>query len=258
MAHQEVLFSVFPMKYLLSLVAGSLLLAGTAHAQVTMRFGPQVGIVRSTVYNTSSYDLYSLSGHTGMEAGLIGSLQLGRFAFQPAILYSQQGFTSEQRPLASGPAYNTTATRLDYLRVPLQLAYTQHADGQGLQFFAGPYLGFLLGGRNKLDYGTGQATGGVVVTETHTEQFSTGMNIYTIRTPDYNFYGRRLDLGAQGGVGYRLGGALLQVSYSQGLRRINSVERYVLNGSDAFEVNSPNYRNRSVQVSLSYLLGSKA
>jgi hypothetical protein len=243
------------MKHLFSLVAGGLLLAGTAHAQATLHFGPQVGFVRSTVYNTSSYDPNDLSGHTGLEAGLAGSLQLGHFAFQPAILYSQQGFTSEQRPLAGGPVYNTTTTRLDYLRIPLQLAYTQHADGQGIQFFAGPYLGFLLGGRNKLDYGTGQATGGVVVTETNTEQFATGMNIYTIRTPDYNFYGRRLDLGAQVGVGYRLGGALLQVSYSQGLRRINSVEQYALNGGNAFEVNSPNYRNRSVQVSLSYLLG---
>lgn len=243
------------MKHLFALVAGGLFLAGTAHAQTTLHFGPQVSFVRSTVYNTSANNPYDLSGRTGLEAGLAGSLQLGHFAFQPAILYSQQGFTSEQRPLGGGPAYNTLTTRLNYLRVPLQLAYTQHADGQGLQFFAGPYLGFLLGGRNKLDYGTGQATGGVVVTEAHTQDFGPGY--YSIRTPDYNFYGRRLDLGAQGGVGYRLGGALLQISYSQGLRRLNSAEQYAISGVTA-EVDSPNYRNRSVQVSLSYLLGPQS
>jgi hypothetical protein len=241
-----------------SLLAGGLLLAGTAHAQVTLHFGPQVGIVRSTVHNTSSHDPSSLSGHTGLEAGLTGSLQLGHFAFQPAILYSQQGFTSEQLPLAGGTPFSTTTTRLDYLRVPLQVAYTQHADGQGLQFFAGPYLGFLLGGRNKVDYYNRQETGGVVVTETNTEQFSVGMNIYTIRTPNYNFYGRRLDLGGQVGLGYRLGWALLQVSYSQGLRRVNAAEQYAINGGDPYDVNSPNYRNRSVQVSLSYLLGPRS
>jgi hypothetical protein len=237
------------------LLGAGLLLAGTAHAQSTLHFGPQVGFVRSTVYNTSANDSYSLSGHSGLEVGMAGSLQLGHFAFQPAILYSQQGFTSEQRPLGGAPAYSTTTTRLDYLRIPLQMAYTQHADGQGLQFFAGPYLGFLLGGRNKLDYYNSQAAGGVVVTEAHTEQIAVGM--YTIRYPDYNFYGRRLDLGAQGGVGYRFGGALLQVSYSQGLRRVNSVEQYDINGGIS-EIDSPNYRNRSVQVSLSYLLGPKS
>jgi len=243
------------MKYLFPLVASGLLLAGTAHAQATLHFGPQVGFVRSTVYNTSDTNPYDLSGHTGLEVGLAGSLQLGHFAFQPAFLYSQQGFSSAQRPLGGGPAYNTATTRLNYLRIPLQLAYTQRADGQGVQLFAGPYLGFLLGGRNKLEYGTGQATGEVAVTETHTEDF--GLGYYSIRTPDYNFYGRRLDLGAQVGVGYRLGGALLQVSYSQGLRRVNSVEQYTIGGT-AYDQDSPNFRNRSVQVSLSYLLGPRS
>jgi hypothetical protein len=247
--------SVLLMKHFFSLAVSGLLLAGTAHAQATLHFGPQVGFVRSTVYNTSDTNPYDLSGHTGLEAGLAGSLQLGHFAFQPAFLYSQQGFTSEQRPLGGGPAYNTATTRLDYLRIPLQLAYTQHADGQGLQLFAGPYLGFLLGGRNKLDFGTKQAAGEVVVTETRTEDFGAGY--YSIRYPDYNFYGRRLDLGAQVGLGYRLGGALLQVSYSQGLRRVNSVEQYAIGGVTS-ELDSPNYRNRSVQVSLSYLLGPKS
>lgn len=243
------------MKHFCSLLAGGLLLAGTAHAQAAMHFGPQVGFVRATVYNTSATSYYRLSGRSGLEAGLAGSLQLGHFAFQPAILYAQQGYTSEQLPLAGGPALSTATTRLDYLRVPLQVAYTQHADGQGLQFFAGPYLSFLLGGRTEADYGTKRATGEVVVTETHTERISTGYS--SIRYPDFNFYGRRLDLGGQVGIGYRLGGALLQISYSQGLRRVNAAEQYALDGGEPYEVASPNYRTRSVQASLSYLLGPR-
>lgn len=244
------------MKHFFSLLASGLLLAGTAQAQATMRFGPQVGFVCATVYNTSATNYYRLVGRSGLEAGLAGSLQLGHFAFQPAILYSQQGYASEQLPLAGGPAFGTATTRLDYLRVPLQAAYTQHATGQGLQLFAGPYLGFLLGGRTESSYGTNRATGGVVVTEAHTERISTGSS--TIRYPDYNFYGRRLDLGGQVGVGYRLGGALLQVSYSQGLRRVNATEQYAIDGGEPYDVPSPNYRPRSVQASLSYLLGPRS
>lgn len=244
------------MKHFFSLLASGLLLAGTAQAQATMHFGPQVGFVRATVYNTSATNYYRLVGRSGLEAGLAGSLQLGHFAFQPAILYSQQGYASEQLPLAGGPAFGTATTRLDYLRVPLQAAYTQHATGQGLQLFAGPYLGFLLGGRTESSYGTNRATGGVVVTEAHTERISTGSS--TIRYPDYNFYGRRLDLGGQVGVGYRLGGALLQVSYSQSLRRVNATEQYAIDGGEPYDVPSPNYRPRSVQASLSYLLGPRS
>lgn len=243
------------MKRTLLLLAGSLLLVGTAHAQATFHFGPQVGIVRSSVHNTLDDKYTGLSARTGLEAGLLGSLQVGHFAFQPAVLYSQQGFVSQQVPSGGGQPYNTSTVRLNYLRIPLQFAYTQHAGGQGLQLFAGPYLGLLLGGRNEWDFNTSQATGKVVVTETHTQDV--GFGYYSIRTPDYNYYGRRLNLGAQVGIGYRLGGALVQVSYSQGLRRVNSTEQYTISGLTS-EVSSPNYRSRSVQASVSYLFGPKS
>jgi hypothetical protein len=52
------------MKYFFSLLAGGLLLAGTAHAQAAMHFGPQVSFVHSTLYNTSVTNDYRLSGRT--------------------------------------------------------------------------------------------------------------------------------------------------------------------------------------------------
>jgi hypothetical protein len=238
------------MKHPFLFLAGSLLLAGTAQAQTTLSIGPRVGFVRSTASGADSQ--YELAARSGVEVGLMGTLQRGHFAFQSAVLYSQQGFVRNQRPLGGGYTLATATTRLNYLSIPLQFAYTQHTNGQGLQFFAGPYLGLLLGGRNAWDYPSNPATGKVVVTDIHTVYGSTGG--YTVRYPDYNFYARSVDLGGQVGLGYRLGGALLQVSYSQGLRRVNSFEQYSVGGITS-DVDSPNYRNRSFQVSLSYLFG---
>jgi hypothetical protein len=74
--------------------------------------------------------------------------------------------------------------------------------------------------------------------------------------PDYNYYARRLDLGAQAGLGYQLGGALLQLSYSQGLRNMKATELYTMSGV-IYNSDTPDYRNRSWQASLSYLFESK-
>jgi hypothetical protein len=234
------------MKHTLLLLTSSLLLAGAAHAQATFSFGPRVGITRSSVHG----DLPNIRGRTGVEAGLTGALQVGHFAFQPAVLYAQRGFSRQETALGS-PSQSVTNTRLDYLSIPLNLAYTQHSNGQGFQLFAGPYFGFLLGGHNELTYGNSQATGRVVATTTHT----TSIGSSSLRVPDYNVYARRLDMGAQAGLGYRFGGALLQLSYGLGLHDVSAAEQYTI-GRTTYESDTPNYRNRSWQVSLSYLLGS--
>jgi hypothetical protein len=241
------------MKHLFSFVAGSLLLVSSAHAQVTFSFGPQVGILRSTLHSTRDTPT-DLTGRTGLEAGLRGILQMGHFAFQPSVLYVQRGVKRYDLP-APGSPYGgiRTNTRLDYLNVPLHLAYTQRASGQGLQVFAGPYLALLLGGRNEVTYHNSQETGQVVGATEHTTNFSTSLSY----TPDYNFYARRLDIGAQAGLGYRLGGVLVQLSYGMGLRSISPAEFYSFNGV-AFETENPGYRNRSAQASLSYLFGPKS
>jgi hypothetical protein len=236
------------MKALLLMLGSALLLTGTTHAQTTFRFGPQVSIVRSTSHST----LPDLSGRTGVEAGLVGVLQVGHFAFQPAVLYSQRGFRQQELLVGSSSGGARTTTRLDYLRIPLQFAYAQRTAGQGFQMFAGPYLGVLLGGRNKLSYGSSQETGRVTVTNEHTSSISP----YAVSVPDYNYYARRLDLGAQAGLGYQLGGALLQLSYSQGLRNMKATELYTI-GSLTYDSDTPDCRNRSWQASLSYLFGSK-
>jgi hypothetical protein len=136
------------------------------------------------------------------------------------------------------------------------VAYTQHTDGQGFQVSAGPYVSFLVGGKSVTDYqyngaGLSQQESAVVAADVHTTNISPSSQV-----PDYTFYSRRLDVGAQVGLGYRLGGALLQVSYSRGVRNVATTERYTVgNNSPTYEMDNPAYRSRAFQLSISCLLG---
>lgn len=68
-----------------------------------------------------------------------------------------------------------------------------------------------------------------------------------------NAYARRFDAGIQGGLGYRLGPALVQATYSLGLRTIPA--KTFFNG---VPVTSSDYYNRALQISLTYLFYGKS
>lgn len=240
------------------LLASSFLLAGIAHAQTSFSVGPQVGMTRSTVRPAAGSQPADPASRLGVEAGLVASLQRGHFAFQPAVLYTQRGYDRHYTSFDAGFPSFDTYVRLDYVSVPLRLAYTQHATGRGFQVFAGPYVSFLVGGKTTTAYRGSisngqQVTGRVVAAETHTVDISSS----SFYTADTNFYARHLDLGGQAGIGYRLGGALLQLSYSLGLRNVSPTEYYALGGT-SYEDTTPVYHNQSFQASLSYLFGSKS
>lgn len=243
------------MKHLLSFVAGACLLVGTAQAQATFHLGPYLGGNVSTAHFA---DKTTTSARWGFDAGVLGAFQLGHVAVQPAVLFAQRGFTSKPTFYDSGfGGLTQTSVRLHYLTIPLQVAYTQHTDGQGFQVSAGPYVSFLVGGKSVADYqynGTGliRQESTVAAADVHT----TNISFSSLLEPDYTFYSRRLDVGAQAGIGYRLGGALLQVSYSMGLRNVATTERYTVgNTSPTYDTDNSAYRNRAFQLSLSYLVG---
>jgi hypothetical protein len=97
---------------------------------------------------------------------------------QPAVLFAQRGFTSKPVFFDSGfGGLTQNSVRLHYLTIPLQVAYTQHTDGQGLQVSAGPYVSFLVGGKSVADYrylGTGliQQESIVASADVHTTNIS--------------------------------------------------------------------------------------
>ncbi len=239
------------------LTASACLVTTAVRAQVTFGIGPKVGYNLVNVrYRDADAPDQRADYRSGLEAGVIASLGWGHFAVQPGVLYSQRGFVLHQ----AGAFYNTpylhhTSARLDYLMLPLNVAYTQHANGQGAQVFAGVYLGVLAGG-----YYQSTVTSYYGPNQPPYESTTAG----NVRVGDpqqvsaSNLYGRRFDNGVQLGLGYRYHGLLAQASYSLGLRDVdtyNSSAYYIQNFAS---YNRPSYRNQAFQVSLAYLVGTKS
>jgi hypothetical protein len=264
------------------LLVSTLLGATAAQAQVTFGIGPRIGLNLSKGKFSEAY-APSLPNHdvptryrSGVEAGLVASVGFGHFALQPALLYSQKGFAIQDthQDVMTSSNYGTTiyelshddTYRLNYLTLPLNFTYAQHAGGQGFQLFAGPYLSWLLSGQWQI----------------HTKREERiGPSFYSIEETSYKGefvpydeeyvhangllprpgkqYSRRLDAGVQFGLGYRLGGALLQVGYSLGLQNqaVGREVSYYGSSGSATKVVGPKYYNRAFHVSLSYLFGRR-
>jgi hypothetical protein len=266
----------------LLLLTGSLLLATTTQAQVTFGIGPRIGLNLSKGLFSEAY-APSFPTHdvptryrSGVEAGLVASVGFGHFALQPALLYSQKGFAIQDTHQEKTPDSFSTVFlvelnhddtyRFNYLTLPLNLTFAQHADGQGFQLFAGPYLGLLLSGQ----WQTHTKRAETIDPSFHRIEEAWGKGEFVPKSAAYlrlaedppapgKQYSRRLDAGVQFGLGYRLGGALLQLGYSLGLQNQavgREVAYYGTPGSTT-KVVGPEYYNRAFQVSLAYLFGLK-
>lgn len=236
------------MKQLLLFATGALLLAGTAQAQTTFSLGPRLGGNLSRVHLPVTYGM-PYTSRTGFEAGLTSNVQFGHFAVQPSVLFSQKGYDSAGSLIGfDTPVTYDEQVRLNYLTVPLNLAFTLGKAGQGLQVFAGPYVSLLLGGNYARQIHSG---GGYLGGPAYTAEVSGKVKPADVVSDSDNKYSRRFDTGLQAGLGYRLGGFQLQANYNLGLRNLATQYR----GYDGYLYNDLAYYNRGWQVSLSYLVG---
>lgn len=232
------------------LLASSFLLTATAHAQGTFSIGPRVGLnVAAVHFPDPSFSSYTR--RTGFEFGLLGNVQFGHFALQPSVLFSQRGY----RSTGFLPGFESLGTydeqvRLNYLTVPLNLAFTLGKAGQGLQVFGGAYMSLLLGG-NYVQQAHYTAYAGGVPYNVETSGKVKPAN----QVADFDSrYARRVDAGFQTGIGYRLGRLLVQTSYSVGLRNLR-VTAY--SAQNNYTYDGPAYYNRAFQAAVSYLVGPK-
>jgi hypothetical protein len=245
-------FSLFTMKQVITvfLVSNSLFLATTTQAQATFSIGPQVGLNVSAVrlLNNSTL-LTDIRYRTGYEAGLVGNIGFKHLAVQPSILFSQKGvrtYGAYNIP-GQGISTNTYTLRLNYVTVPVKVAYTPRPNGQGFQVFAGPYLGILVGGNFQQHSTYGDPT---LPQLDYDGPVKAGQQQPTSRT----FYSKRIDAGLQAGIGYRLGGFLVHADYSLGLRNLGLDK----NTSGSSLIVGPDYGNYAFQASIAYLFCSKS
>jgi hypothetical protein len=232
---------------LLPLLAGSLLLTATAHAQATFSIGTRVGLNVATAH----FPYTATSTHAGFEAGLTSSVQLGHFAVQPSLLFSQKGYQAHgSLPSLDAPVTYDETVRLNYLTLPLNLAYTLGKAGQGLQVFAGPYVGLLVGGNYKQQV---HATGYLGGPPSDTE-YSGKVKAASVFSYTDDRHSQRVDVGVQAGVGYRLKGWQVQVGYSLGLRDQSAF----MESFGGARYREETRYNRAFQLSLSYLIGAES
>lgn len=222
------------------LVTGLILLgACAAQAQTTFSIGPVAGVTVAGANSSASPDI-TITYRTGFEAGVQSVLQVGRVAVQPSLRFTQKGLHYHY---GLGLYNKDTDYRLNYLTLPLNLAYSLRPDGQGWQVFAGPYIGLLLGGTYQQRVVDRSGGGGGIFT---TEGDIKPGDAYMVPPPGTTYYPLRchgVDGGVQTGLGYRYGKLLVQAGFSFGLRDLGP------------ELAS--FHNRTAQASLSYLLSSQ-
>jgi hypothetical protein len=232
-----------------------LLTTTPALAQTTFRIGPQVGANTFTTRYEGNPNAFGSTFRTptykpGVETGIKAVISRKHFAVQPALLYTQKRFgltAAYTEPVAGGTLDRTIEDdfNLNYLCLPLNFAYSLGKNGQGLQLFAGPYLGFLLGGKVKFDDVT-------VANSGYTTYYRTTLAIKAKSevTDVDNQYFQRWDAGVQAGIGYAYQRFLLQGTYAWALT--DSGVRYPTNPTPLQK--GPEYRPRGWTLSLGYLV----
>lgn len=199
-----------------SLLVSSVLLLSTtsASAQNTFRLGVRGGLNRaSTTVDPASNSVgpnsYNRTADkTAMhawQAGLVLEAAFGKFAVQPALLFSQKGEKFDTYVSGGGLSAKTGSTnRYNWLELPINFVYTLHGD-HGLQLFAGPYVAMGVGGR-----------------QTGTSYFASPNAFYMPYEFDNQItYGsdtnnRRFEAGVNFGLGYRQGPVQIQAGFGLG------------------------------------------
>ncbi len=195
-------------KLLLFVVLASLGLVSNAQEE-GIRFGAKAGV---NFANISGDETDDVDGKTGFHVGAVVEIPLSdKFAFQPELVYSTQGAKSEFTEDLGGGILDlgtTTfeySTKLNYLNIPLMAKFY---PVQGFSIQAGPQIGFLLSGKEKVE-SSGTALG--VSTSASAEEDLENTN--------------GIDFGLNFGLGYQLDmGLFFDGRYNLGLSNIWDIE----------------------------------
>ena len=229
----------------------ALLSAATAAAQTTYKLGLRGGInqATTTLTGTSTGSSYPFSYSAdkaaiyAWQAGAVLEVGFGKFALQPALLFSQKGEQLTSIFSASGVAgFSGTTTRstnrYNWLELPINLVYTV----RGVQFFTGPYAALGVGGRRRgttLNYSPFARFAPV----TFDEKIRYGSDTYNTR----------LDIGINFGVGYRQGPIQVQLGYGLGLQNLHRTQTdNVVSEFPNHDFSADAAHNRVLQLTGSY------
>lgn len=171
----------------------------SAFSQIGVRAGINLASFNYSA-DDETQDLFKFKSNLGFQAGIDYEMNLGgSLFFNPAVLYSQKGSKLEfdilDEVIEGKFVHN-------YIEVPLDFVYKFGSDDMQFGVFAGPYIGYFLGGYNE---GDGEEK------ETYTkEDIEDGFN--------------RLDYGVELGLGFYLSSINVRAYYSLGLANVMKLE----------------------------------
>ncbi|MCB2375999.1 PorT family protein [Hymenobacter sp. BT635] len=218
------------------LLAAALMVAGATSAQAQVTFGPRVGLnvanIATDLPGSIEIDTKTIFAP---QVGLTLNAQFGNLSVQPSLLFSQKGYKLEEEE--DDYSFKAT-TRLSYAEIPVNLVYTTGGT-EGFQVFAGPYVGFGIGGKSKFEEDdNGEKSSGEADIKFASKEGDAEKTEYV----------RALDFGLNAGVGYKAGPIQAQLGYGLGLS--NLVPNDEDDKDPEFE-----FKNRVFTLSISYFFG---
>jgi len=105
-----------------------------------LNLNAQLGLrVGGTLANITNNSSISTENVFGLNLGVVYNMGQKALTFKPGVIFTQKGY---------GVKFggNTSTVNLNYIDIPLNLAYTINNK---LQFEAGPYIGYALSGKVK-------------------------------------------------------------------------------------------------------------
>ena len=257
------------------LLALGLILSVQSFSQVTL--GVRGGANLSNMF----FDIDSEYGEEpdtklkpGLQFGLMLDVPLARngFSMQPGLLFSQKGFSFDMEEmfddlladqgleLESYEGY--MRVRLNYVELPVNFVFKM----EGLQFFAGPYFAFGIGGAMTHDFkatADGETLNSSDIFDKDKYKIKAvykpvDNDAYADFMEDNNLYDiyRGFDYGVNLGIGYQFDSFQVNLGYSYGLG--NVTPNY---DADKYEMDA-NYtkgfiqRNRVISLSLAYFFAN--
>ena len=202
----------------------------TASAQAQLSFGAKAGLNLTNISQKwggkkpSGDDKFSMK--PGFQLGVVAEYEVTEnFVIQPGLVFAQQGAQMKEK---HGSDWMKYSINLNYLQIPINGQYKMELSGMNLVLQAGPYIGFAIGGNEKVSW----KMDGKKDSDKESIEFG---------SKDGEM--KRLDFGLGVGAALELGNIQVGVGYNLGLMNL-------MNGGD-----SDNFiKNNGIAITATYLL----
>ncbi len=222
------------MKKVISLFIVLFVIAFTTQTFAQIKYGVRAGLNLANM--AFSEDLGDMDQSMNMSFHIGGILDYGlseTAGIEAGLLLSGKGTKLEGSYTEMGVTITSKSTMAPmYLEIPIHGYYNLDLGGAKLRIFAGPYFGFGIAGKYKME----MSGGGISLDEEEDLEYGSEDDSDLASS----------DFGLNIGAGVNLGSILVSAQYGLGMANLDPA------GSDDYTV-----KNKVIGISLTYLLGGE-